>query len=226
MAPQKQNTAKFFIYSIEIISIMLSLFFTPVSALAKKHAEQSVPNFSTFVENIQDGKADVLEGVYVPDVFAFPVVQQPVGNPGYVSQAADTVTQFGMAAEVGNVGLLAHNNLAGQEFTNLSLGDEVRLVYGDGKVEYFIVTQELQYQALQPYSPYSEFRDLETNQTITAEKLFRKVYRGDRHVTFQVCIAANGIDAWGRLFIIAQPKPDSFIEKQYFHLSEVHRFIQ
>jgi hypothetical protein len=41
------------------------------------------------------------------------------------------------------------------------------------------------------------------------------VYRGDRHVTFQVCIEAEGIDAWGRLFVIAEPKPDPFIEQNY-----------
>ena len=226
MALKKQNSFRFFVYTIEAVSITLSLFFTPATALAQKHAEKSLPNFSTFVENIQDGKAGVLAGVYVPQVFALPIVQQPVGNPGYVSQSPDVITQFEMAAEVGNVGLLAHNNLAGQEFTNLSLGNEVRLVYGDGKVEYFIVTQILQYQALQPYSPYSEFRDLETSQTITAEELFRKVYRGDRHVTFQVCIAANGIDAWGRLFIIAQPKTHSRSKQQYFHQSVLRRFIQ
>jgi hypothetical protein len=120
-----------------------------------------------------------------------------------------------MAKEVGNVGLLAHNHLAGQTFINLSVGDEVRLVYGDGKVEYFIVTQTLEYQALQPYSPYSNFRELETNTILTADTLFRKVYRGDRHVTFQVCIEAEGIDAWGRLFVIAEPKPDPFIEQNY-----------
>jgi hypothetical protein len=226
MAPQKQKPFRFLIYTIETASIMLTLFLTPVTALAQKHAEKSIPTFSTFVESIQDGKAGVLEGVYVPRVFALPVVQQPVGNPGYVSQSPDVITQFGMAAEVGNVGLLAHNTLAGKEFTNLSLGNEIRLVYGDGKVEYFVVTQMLRYQALQPYSPYSEFRDLETSQTITAEALFRKVYRGDRHVTFQVCIAADGIDAWGRLFIIAQPKPQPFSEQQYFHHSALRRIIR
>jgi hypothetical protein len=69
---------------------------------------------------------------------------------------------------------------------------------------------------LEPYSPYSEFRDLETNNTITADMLFRQVYRGDRHVTFQVCIEENGVDAWGRLFVIAQPKPASFAELNTF----------
>lgn len=226
MALKKQNTFRFFVYTIEAASIMLSLFSTPVTALAQGHAEKSLPNFSMFVESIRNGKAGVLKGVYVPHVFALPVIQQPLGNPSYVSQAADTITQFEMATEVGNVGLLAHNNLAGQEFTNLSLGDEVRLVYGDGKVEYFVVTQMLRYQALQPYSPYSEFRDLETSQSITAEELFRNVYRGDRHVTFQVCIAANGIDAWGRLFIIAQPKSVAFTEQQYLRRNLIRRFIQ
>ena len=104
----------------------------------------------------------------------------------------------------------------------MKIGDEVRLVYGDGSLEYFIVTESLEYQALQPYSPYSEFRDLETSQTISAEELFRKVYRGERHVTFQVCIAANGVDAWGRLFVIAQPKPDPFVEEIFLRKSAAY----
>jgi hypothetical protein len=226
MAPKKLNTLKYFIYTIEIITIMLSLLLTPVSAQARGNAALSSPDFSTFVESVQDGKAGVLKGVYVPGAFALPIIQQPVGNPGFVSQVDNVITQFSMAAEVGNVGLLAHNHLAGREFPNLSIGDEIRLIYGDGKIEYFIVTEMLEYQALQPYSPYSEFRDLETSQTITAEELFRKVYRGERHVTFQVCIAANGVDAWGRLFIMAQPRPDPSIERQFVRRSAVYQFIQ
>jgi hypothetical protein len=226
MALKKHNTLKYFIFSIEIMIIMLSLFLAPPPAYARENAELLLPNFSTFAESIQDGKAGVIKGVYVPGVLAFPVMQQPTGNPGFVSQTADVITQFGMAAEVGNVGLLAHNHLAGQTFTNLSVGDEVRLVYGDGTIEYFIVTQTFQYQALQPYSPYSEFRDLDTSQTITADKLFRKVYRGDRHVAFQVCIEANGVDAWGRLFVIAEPKPKPFIEQQHLLRKLVDQMYQ
>jgi hypothetical protein len=73
----------------------------------------------------------------------------------------------------------------------------------------------LQYQALQPYSPNSDFRDLETNDTISAVQLFGKVYRGDRHVTFQTCIEAYGNSSWGRLFIIAKPKLFPYVEQQY-----------
>lgn len=216
-------------YSIQICIIAFVLLATPVSALAlgnpsergnptwRNSTESVLPNYFSFVESVQDGQAGVLRGVYVPDVLALPIVQQPVGHPGFVSNNDGEITQFGMAAEVGNVGLLAHNYLSGEEFTNLSPGQEVRLIYGDGAVEYFVVEQILQYQALQPYSPYSDFRDLDTNITITAEKLFRMVYRGERHVTFQTCIEADGNSSWGRLFIIAKPKLFPFVEQQHIH---------
>ena len=212
---------KFIFHSIQICVIALTLLVMPVSALALGNpagginTENALPDYESFMESIQDGQKGVLRGVYVPGLFAIPVVQQPVGHPGFVSQNDGEITQFSMAAEVGNVGLLAHNFLAGESFTKLSPGQEVRLVYGDGKVEYFIVDQILQYQALQPFSPTSEFRDLESNFTITADQLFRKVYRGARHLTFQTCIEANGNGSWGRLFIIAHPKSFPFVEQQY-----------
>ena len=217
MAPKKQKHLRYSFITIEIVIIVLSLLMAPVSVRADGEKGLSLPDFSIFLESIKDGNANVLRGVYVPGVLAYPIIQQPTGYPGFVSQEPDVITQFGMATEVGNVGLLAHNHLAGESFSNLEIGNEVRLIYGDGQVEYFIVTELLQYQALQPYSPYSEFRNLETNQTITAVDLFRNVYRGDRHVTFQVCIEANGVDAWGRLFVIAQPKPDPLVEQNFLH---------
>ncbi len=73
------------------------------------------------------------------------------------------LTQFRMASNYGNVGLLAHNHLSGKLFSDIAVGQEIRLVYGDGSVEYFVVTEVLRYQALQPNSPWSNFRDLETD---------------------------------------------------------------
>ena len=152
-------------------------------------AEVALPDFANFVQAVQNGHQNVLRGVYVPNVLALPVIQQPVGNPGYVSQKDDEVTQFSMASEVGNIGLLAHNQLAGKSFSALAAGQEVRLVFGDGTIETFVITKLLRYQALQPNSTTSEFLSLEDYTTITAEQLFRQVYRGNRHVTFQTCIA-------------------------------------
>ena len=79
------------------------------------------------------------------------------------------------------------------------------MVYGDGHVEYFVITEVLHYQALQPTSPYSSFRNLDKDETLSAENMFKRVYFGDRHLTFQTCIAQDGEASWGRLFVIATP---------------------
>jgi len=192
--------------SIAILSVILtSLFFNPLHVYAEGESQPLLPDFNSFVLSVQDGQAGALRGVYAVDAFALTVVQQPFGNAVYVSSAENTVTQFGMAAEVGNVGLLAHNSLTGASFSDLLPGQEVRLVYGDGRVEKFVVEQFLRYQAVDPYSPYSEFRNLDDGTVITADNLFRLVYFGDRRVTFQTCIEAEGNPSWGRLFVIARP---------------------
>jgi hypothetical protein len=143
-------------------------------------------------------------------VLALPIVQQPAGEAGYVSGRDDEATQFAMASQYGNIGLLAHNYLSGRSFSHLAVGEEVRLVYGDGKVEYFIITEVLRYQALDPNSQWSSFRDLDNDDVLSAEQMFTRAYAGDLHVTFQTCIEANGNSSWGRLFVIAMPKSLSF----------------
>jgi hypothetical protein len=190
-----------------LLAVFLSIFFNPNSAFALGKDESSFPIFSEFSKAVQNGDASILRGVYVPDVLAFPIVQQPVSNAGYVSPEDGKVTQFAMASKFGNVGLLAHNHLSGRFFSQLAIGQEVRLVYGNGKVENFVITEVLQYQALQPASPYSSFHNLNKDETLTAEQMFKRVYSGDKHITFQTCIAKDGNSSWGRLFVIAVPKP-------------------
>jgi len=190
-----------------LLAIFISLFFNPIAALAAGNGA-IIPNFTDFSKTVQNGKANVLRGVYVSDTLALPVVQQPSNNAGYVSNNNGEATQFRMASQFGNIGLLAHNHLAGKSFSQLTVGQDVRLVYGDGKVETFVVAEVLKYQALQPNSPYSEFRGLDDSKTLTAEKMFKRVYFGDKHVTFQTCIENNGNLSWGRLFVIAIPKAE------------------
>jgi hypothetical protein len=185
--------------------IIACLLFNPIPAQALEKGE-TLPVFSEFSKTVQNNQPGLLRGVYVSDVLALPVVPQPTGKAGYVSFNDGEITQFGMASQFGNVGLLAHNNLSGRFFSKLAVGQEVRLVYGDGKVEYFVISQILPYQALQPTSPYSSFRDTTNDEKLTAEQLFKKVYQGDRHVTFQTCIEAKGNLSWGRLFVIAVPR--------------------
>jgi hypothetical protein len=193
-----------------LLLLLASLLTQPVSAFALGGEDDtdSLPLFSEFSLSVQNGRADHVRGVYVPNQFALPVVQQPFDSPGFVSGEDDLVTQFRMANKYGNVGLLAHNYLSGRMFIDLEVGDEVRLVHGDGTVEYFIVSEILRYQALQPHSPHSSFRSLEDGQILTVEKMFKRVFFGDRHVTFQTCIEKDGELSWGRLFILAIPKKE------------------
>jgi hypothetical protein len=187
-----------------LIFILAYVFMLPSQALAKD-IPTALPNLNTFIETVKDGDAATLRGVYVPNVMAFSVEQQPSGYAGYVSTADSIVTQFSIATQVGNVGLLAHNTHAGAYFSGIAQGNLIVLVYGDGHTETFMAQSIQRYQALDPLNPYSQFKDLETQTMFTAEELFNKVYRGDYHLTLQTCIENNGNASWGRLFIVAAP---------------------
>lgn len=209
----KQN-----ILSIALLSIFFSAFILPTQASALEDPNPPT-DLPTFIESIKDGEAASLRGIFVANKMAFPIIQQPMGNPGYVSSAEDVVTQFSMASEVGNLGLLAHNHLAGGDFSQINAGDAIILVYGDGHTLTFIVDQILHYQALSPTSPYSDFKDIENGDVLNVEQLFNKVYRGDYHLTLQTCIENEGDPSWGRLFIIAkvlETKPTSRLKMHAF----------
>ena len=201
----KQKNSRLFLNLSLLLFTLASLWLNPISALAIGDATL-LPAFADFSKSVQNGQKDILRGIYVTDALALPVIQQPASSAGYVSNKDGEATQFGMASQYGNIGLLAHNHLAGKSFSQLMIGQEVRLVYGDGHVEYFVITEILKYQALQPTSPYSSFKNLNKEETLTAEQMFKRVYLGDHHVTFQTCIEANGNLSWGRLFVIAVPK--------------------
>lgn len=153
-------------------------------------------------------EAAILSGVYVGEGLALPVVQQPEGKANYVSTKDGELTQFSAVSKYGNIGLLAHNYLSGKSFSELQIGQEVRLLYSNGQIEYFIVEEILRYQALEPSSPYSSFKNLDDgDEILSTGEMFDRAYGGDRHLTFQTCIKAEGNSSWGRLFIVATPKP-------------------
>ena len=188
--------------------VLVSTFFL-IPAATPAQARESVPvvlpDFEQFVTSVADGEGGIVRGVYVPGLFASRVLQQPANDPGYVSPIDGILTEFGPVKKYGNVGLLAHNYLTGKSFASLAPGQEIRIVYGDGKVEYFAVDEILRFQALEPDSAYSNFIDLDTGKEISSSILFQTVYAGQRHVTFQTCIYADGIYSWGRLFVVAVP---------------------
>ena len=195
-----------FITGISLL-VLIVLAFPTHAVLADSPAVMTaLPNLSGFSSSIQNGEGKVIRGAYVDGLFALPILQQPGNDAAFVSTVDNTLTQFGMASQFGNVGLLAHDNLSGQFFFQLTTGMVIQLVYGDGRIETYQVTHIYRYQAISPNSVSSDFVDLDTLKTLSASELFTKVYKGPRHVTFQTCISQDGNTSWGIYIVIAEPK--------------------
>ncbi|MDX1436528.1 MAG: hypothetical protein R3335_06945 [Anaerolineales bacterium] len=163
-------------------------------------------DLNAFVQQVKTGHEGIPRGVFVAGTLSMPIRRQPASHPGFISAEEGVATQFGPAEKYGTIGLLAHNYLAGTEFFNLEEGQRVHLVYGDGEVKEFIVSEIHQYRAGQPNSPYSDFYDLDNGgEKYSAKEIFHMMYNRDGDVVFQTCIEEEGISTWGRLFVIATP---------------------
>jgi hypothetical protein len=176
-----------------------------VHALGDPFDGTSLPSLDQFIDQVGDGQAGVLRGVYIPGILAAPVVQQPNGREDFVSPWQNVITQFGLASRLGSIGLLAHNYLAGEAFDLIQEGQEIHLIDGKGVVSTFTVTEILRYQALESDSTATRFLNPGSGKTITSADLFRRVYSQPGKVVFQTCIQTNGNASWGRLFVIATP---------------------
>ncbi|MFO7623468.1 MAG: hypothetical protein R6V73_03885 [Anaerolineales bacterium] len=178
---------------------------------ASASAASPLPALREFVVATKTGDPKSLVGVYVPGVLALPIVQQPANQPGYVSQTPGVATQFRMAKDYGTEALLAHNYLSGQLFFNLQAGQRITLVYGDGRVKFYEVSETNSYQALSPTSPYSNFIDLSNpGAVLSAADVFLRNFAQAGRLVFQTCIESQGVESWGRLFIAAQPVQRTF----------------
>jgi hypothetical protein len=192
------------------LQILFWFFITALIALpspARAWEGSHVPPLDEFIEQVTNDEADVLRGIYVTDEFAFSIIPQPADNPAYVSSRPDVLTDFRMASRYGTTGLLAHNYLAGKYFSRLEEGQLVYLIYGDGRLEAYVITQSMRFQALTPTSVTSNFVDLDNGESYSASRLFSKLYNQPGQLVLQTCIYADGENSWGRLFIIAEPYP-------------------
>jgi hypothetical protein len=176
-----------------------------VQALSSDSHTSNLPLLNVFISQVKNGQSDQLRGVYIPEILAAPVVQQPAGNTGFVSPRQNILTQFGLASQFGSTGLLAHNSLTGASFSQLEADQKIYLIYGDGQISTFVVAKILRYQALEPNNTSSKFIDLNTNESLKASEVFSKVYDRQGHVIFQTCISSGNELSWGRLFVIAEP---------------------
>ncbi|MCW5839272.1 MAG: hypothetical protein KIT29_05080 [Anaerolineales bacterium] len=178
----------------------------PVAAAesAAAPAPAQATTLQSFASSVSNGNAGQVAGIYVEGVMAYGVASQG-GNAAFVSEQPNVVTQFGLAAQYGSQGFLAHNYLAGGAFAQISNGQVITLVYGDGSSRDFQVTGTQRYQALSPDSTQSAFVDLNSGDQLSASSLFHKVYNQDNALVLQTCIERDGISTWGRLFITAVP---------------------
>ncbi|MCH7664254.1 MAG: hypothetical protein IH859_10360 [Chloroflexi bacterium] len=176
------------------------------AARADAEAAAAFAELEEFIASVTNGYASLITGVYVPNVLALPIFQQPSGDPGHITMQEGAATQFGMASDFGAIGILAHNFLVGNQFFSLEEGMEVYIIYGDGSYSVYQITEIRRFQALQPNSPYSSFLDLDNdNAPLSVAQLFDQIYNQPGNVIFQTCINFGGISTWGRIFISAEP---------------------
>jgi hypothetical protein len=178
---------------------------SPIGLLQPVEADFQT-ELAAFAASVVDGRAHVLRGVYVPGVLALRVVQQPAGAFS-VDLTPGVTTQFSAASAYGVTGLLADNIASGALFYSLAPGQPVTLIYGDGRQSRYLVGSVSRFQALRPTDPYSDFVDLATGARLSSSSVFNQMYSGGDKITFQTCLAQDGVMAWGRLFVTAYPAP-------------------
>jgi hypothetical protein len=175
------------------------------SLLAQQQIARVSPLYQLMRIAVNGERADLV-GVYAPNDFSYPIIQQPSDDSVFVSSDPGVVTQFAAATHFGTVGLLAHNTLAGASFYDLHLGDKILLIYGDGSARPYSVSSIRQFQALDPSNPYSNFLDLgHDRQELTSKDLFKRIYSTPDQLVLQTCIDKDGEPSWGRIFITASP---------------------
>jgi hypothetical protein len=181
-------------------------------------------SLASFIAQVKNGSSEQITGLYIQDIFSYPVIQQPSDQPAYVSTNADLVTQFSSASSFGSLGFLAHNNLAGSRFSEIENGDLISVVFGDGHFIQYQVTQIRSLKALEPTSTSSSFLDLSDNQKLTTQEVFYQTYGVKDQLILQTCISSQGLDSWGRLFIVAVPNTSAPITNTVDRIQETLRY--
>lgn len=164
-----------------------------------------LPALDEFIQQVTDGQTDALRGVYAAGVMALRIVPQPDGDVAFISEEDGTATHFQSAAIYGVVGLLAHNFLSGALFHDLTLDQEVTLIYGGGRLENYRISRIVDFERMTISDLQSDFRSLVTDKISSVEDVFFDFYSGDPHLTLQTCIEKDGIWNWGVRFIVAEP---------------------
>jgi hypothetical protein len=161
--------------------------------------------FESFVEEVKNGDADTVTGLYVAGLFKLKVLQQPPQDVAFVSNELDTATQFQSPALYGVIGLLAHNFLSGKQFYSLVPGQEIRVIFGNGIFRRYKVSDFSDFERMTRFDIRSDFRDLKTDEILSSKELFARFYREGNYLTLQTCLEGGGYSNWGVRMISAVP---------------------
>lgn len=128
---------------------------------------------------------------------------------GGLNVTADRMAvNYFMTSRSGTIGLLAHDDKAGEAFTQLQSGDAVTLTYpfdlstGENKVRRFVVIDTKIYSVGDPYNdpPATTVRYFGYGEALNAYQLFDIIYNSGHGLVLQTCY--NGVG--GRLFVILE----------------------
>lgn len=173
--------------------------------VAPTAANPALLSLAEFSRQMAGGSPGVLRGLYVAGVMALRIVPQPAGDAAYISTESGTATRFQKADAFGAIGLLAHNTLSGSYFFSLRPGQKVALVYGDGRVSPYQVSEIADFERLARADLRSDFLQLGANQTWTADQVFARFYKSPGRLTLQTCIRQGEAADWGVRFVVADP---------------------
>ena len=170
------------------------------------HIHQTVVSLEDFTASVSNGDSSMVVGVYKRATFALKVIPQPEGNFAYLPDTEELLVQLAQAEELyGNLGLAAHNNLAGKYIAELTPGDIINIIYGDGTIFKYEIINVKSYQAFLPDDLYSDYKDLEDGRVYSSSQLFEKAFGGENQIGLITCISQDDISTWGRIVVVGVP---------------------
>ena len=176
-----------------------------VSFMTSQHEPSGYPQHLSLRNLDWSRRYDVVE-ILIPGMLNAQIENQPWKNDEYVSRSPNTMTRFRLASDFGSIGLLAHNDMIGVDFSELGIGQEIFLIFTDGSYQAFEVIESLSYRALTPRSAYSQFQSLDDHASIlSSTQLFLNIYAREGDLILQTCIEQDDNPYWGRYFVIAVP---------------------
>lgn len=206
------------LYKVLLVYVVISILLNPTASaisfsdihpgplkFAGKKAEKVQLIHHDFLERFLKEYVGNANWVSIEGGFSLPIIQQPEGEPSFVSTRDNIVTQFNSPSQYGVTGLLAHNYLSGKDFYSLEIGQKVTVYYGEGIERNYKVISIDRFRKLDRTSIYSNLVEVETNKEYSSTEVFNRFYNGSHHLVFQTCLEQDGRLDWGLVFITAEP---------------------